>query len=149
MNVLDGSCLIDTNVLIYATTRTDPRHPAAADVLRQARAGGYAANVSGQNLAEVYPALTGPKRKPPDTPQQAGRRIGRLAGRPYLRVLPVDAAVVLRALELCENYGTTRQDYFDMQLVAATTLHGVETVVTENVKDFRHVREVRVVSPFE
>ncbi len=149
MRDLDGRCLIDTNVLLYATSEDDPRHARAMEVMHAARAGEFEALISVQNLAEMYPNLTGPKRRPPDSPQQARTKIEAISRLRYVRVIPVDEATIHSALELCEQYSVRRQDYFDMQLVASMLLHDVPTLVTENVRDFKHVRELRVVNPFE
>ena len=149
MPPLSGRCLLDTSVLIYATTADDPRHAKALDLFNRARAGEFDAIVSVQNLAEVYPNLTGPKRKPRDPPALARRKIESIACLRFVQVLPVTDAVLLAALQLCERHGVTRQDYFDMQLAAAMQLNQVPTLVTENASDFPKIAGLRVVDPFE
>lgn len=149
MPALAGKCLIDTNVLIYATVRDDARYAAATDVLDQARAGMFEAAVSVQNLAEMYPNLTGPKRKPPDPPELARRKIESIARLGFIQVLWLDEPVLLKSLELCEQYDVHRQDYFDIQLVATMLVHGIRTVVTENSGDFEAVEEIAVINPFD
>ncbi len=149
MPKLAGRCLLDTNVLIYATTRDDPRHVAAMELFERARAEEFDAIISVQNLAEMYPNLTGPKRKPPDPPALARRKIESIAGLRFVEVLPVTEAVLLAALELCERHGTTRQDYFDMQLAAAMRANQVPTLLTENTADFPRIEGIRVIDPFK
>ena len=149
MPTLSGRCLIDTNVLLYATLRDDPRHEAAMSVIEQARAGAFDMCVSVQNLAEMYPNLTGRKRRPPDSPQLARRKIESIARLRFVQLIPVDDSVILKTLELCEDYGVRRQDYFDMQIVAAMLINNVPTLATENATDFRVVKEIRTVNPFD
>lgn len=145
---LSGRCLLDTNILIYATVEDDPRHAAAADLFQRASDGGFDAFVSVQNLAEMYPNLTGPKRKPPDSPELARRKIESIARLPFIEVLPVTDAVLIAALALCERYGIRRQDIFDMQLAATMKLNNVPTLLTENTADFPAIAGIRVVDPF-
>lgn len=150
MRVLpSGKCLLDTNVLIYATSRDDPRHARTVEIFEQARSGAMEAYVSTQNLAEMYPNLTGPKRRPPDSPRLASQKIDSIGRLQNLRVLGIGWAVIEKALELCTKYDVRRQDYFDMQLVAAMMLNGIPTLISENVKDFAAVKEIEAVNPFE
>lgn len=148
MRGLAGKCLIDTNILIYATYRDDPRFDIATAVISAARKRQFEALVSVQNLAEMYPKLTGSKRKHPDSPALARAKIDSIARLGFVQVLPVDEAVVDLALELCEQHVVRRQDYFDMQLAATMLVHGVRIIVTENTSDFEKVSAIRAVNPF-
>ncbi len=143
-----GSYLIDSNVLIYATLANDPRHAVALVVLEMRRIKGNSAYISVQNLAEMYPNLTGPKNQPPDTPEIAGKKIEAIACLDGVTVLPVTAEVVRHTLKLCEKHGVLRQNYFDWQLVALMELEGIRTLVTENVSDFMCAASIKVWNPF-
>lgn len=145
---LKGSFLIDTNVLIYATLGADPRFAAARKVIDARLKESARAYVSAQNLSEMYANLTGPKTNPSDSPEAAREKIEAIAGLHRLTILPVTREVVARALELCQEHSVTRQRYFDMQLVAAMQIAGVDTVVTENSSDFDGVEGLVVVNPF-
>jgi predicted nucleic acid-binding protein len=149
MRKLSGRCLLDTNVLIYATTRDDPRHEAAIGLFERARVGEFDAVISVQNLAEMYPNLTGPKRKPPDSPELARQKIESIARLQFIEVFPITDAVLFVALTLCEQHGITRQDYFDMQLAAAMQVNGVPTLLTENASDFPRIEGIRAIDPFK
>jgi predicted nucleic acid-binding protein len=140
--------LLDTSVLIYATLSEDPRSERARAVLSSARPKKRSLYVSVQNLAEMFPNLTGPKMSVPDSPRQAREKIAALASLPGIQVLPVTPDVVLQALELCERYGITRQRYFDMQLAAIMIVNGIDTLLTENVRDFQIIQEIHTVNPF-
>jgi predicted nucleic acid-binding protein len=73
MQTADRRALIGTNVLIYATLRDDPRFARSQELLiaplPEARC------VPVQNLAEMYPNLTGPKMIHPDDPSVARAKI--------------------------------------------------------------------------
>jgi predicted nucleic acid-binding protein len=150
MNVdrVRGKILLDTNVLIYATLSGDSRHTSACEILEMRNRKGVEVFVSIQNLAEMYPNLTGPKNEPPDSPAVARAKIRSIASLPGITVLPMTMETISRALELCERYGRTRQDYFDMQLGALMLEEGIETVITENTADFKMVEGIKALNPF-
>lgn len=150
MNVkrLSGRLLIDTNVLIYATLAADARHQQAQKILSLRNYSGIEMFVSVQNLAEMYPNLTGPKNQPPDSPSLAREKIlsfSRLRG---ITVLPLTMESVQHALDLCVTGNVTRQNYFDRQLVALMLREGIPTIITENVKDFAGIEGIRAINPF-
>jgi len=146
MGTADPRVLLDTNVLIYATLEEDPRFERSRDLL--VGTGRGERYVSVQNLAEMYPNLTGPKMQPPDAPAAARAKILSIASLPTLQVLPLTGDVQAIALELCEKYGITRQRYFDAQLVATMMAHGIRTLLTENDRDFKDMSEIQAVNPF-
>lgn len=123
---------IDTNVLIYATLERDPRFQKAFDILTGRGEYGDRLFVSVQNLAEMYPNLTGPKMEIPDSPVVAREKILSIAGLPYLTVLPVTLEIQREALALCEEYGIRMQRYFDMQIAATMVCNEIDTILTEN-----------------
>ena len=145
---LAGRVLVDTNVLIYATLSSDPRHERARFVLEQRLRADVEMFVSVQNLAEMYPNLTGPKNQPPDSPALARDKIRSIARLRGVTVLPTTSDTALRALDLCVAAGLTRQTYFDAQLAAVMLREGIPTIVTENVADFARFKGVRAVDPF-
>lgn len=150
MNVeeLSGRVLIDTNVLIYAPLRGDFRHEAARAVLDLRHREGVELYVSVQNLAEMYPNLTGPKNNPPDSSEVARAKIDSIASLDRLTVLPLHASITRKALHLCAFHFISRQRYFDMQLVASMVDAGIEVLLTENVIDFDSIKGIRAISPF-
>jgi predicted nucleic acid-binding protein len=138
--------LIDTNVLIYATLQGDPRFERARELLLSK--GKYERYVSVQNLAEMYPNLTGPRMQPPDEPAVARAKILSIASLPTLQVLPLTGDVQAIALELCEKYAITRQRYSGAQLAATMVFYGIRTLLTENNADFKGMSELRALNPF-
>ncbi|MDQ8209178.1 PIN domain-containing protein [Coraliomargarita algicola] len=145
---LMGRVLVDTNVLIYATLAGDDRHEQARDVLDLRFREGLELCVSVQNLAEMYPNLTGPKNNPPDSPELARTKIDSIAGLDFLTVLPLSLSITRRALRLCETYSIRRQQYFDMQLVGTMLEEGISFLLTEKVKDFKPIKGIRAINPF-
>ena len=139
---------IDTNILIYATLKQDPRFEASQRLLLGKENTAAKGFISVQNLAEMYPNLTGPKMSIPDTPPLARAKILSLASLPSLTVLPVTLEIQRRALELCERYGVLKQRYFDMQIVASMVIYGISILYTENVTGFQQITEIEARKPF-
>lgn len=143
-----GKILIDTNILIYATLEDDPRFMKSQEILFGSSDPSIERYISVQNLAEMYPNITGPKMSVPDSPVLARRKILSIAHLPVLSVLPLTIEVQLTALELCERYGIVKQSYFDMQLVATMLIYGIPTIVTENLRDFDKIQEITAINPY-
>ena len=146
MKAAEGRVLIDTNILIYATLENDPRFERSRELLLAPDA--RERYISVQNLAEMYPNLTGPKMEQPDEPAVAETKILSIASLPGLTVLPLTGDVVSIALELCAKYRITRQRYYDAQLVATMMVHGIRTLLTENDRDFEAITEIQAANPF-
>lgn len=145
---LTGRVLVDTNVLIYATLAADPRHRRAQEVLALRHRAAVEMFVSVQNLAEMYPNLTGPKNQPPDSPALAREKIQAISRLRGLTVLPLTLDSVNRALDLCAAGGIIRQKYFDHQLAALMIREDIPVVLTENDKDFNGIEGITPFNPF-
>ncbi|MEI6388621.1 MAG: type II toxin-antitoxin system VapC family toxin [Spirochaetota bacterium] len=126
----ESRILIDTNILIYATLENDSRFARSREVLLAQD--DRERFVSVQNLAEMYPDLTGPKMEKPDDPATARAKIQSIAALACLQVLPLTADVQSVARELCEKHGITRQHYCDAQIAATMIVHGIGSIITEN-----------------
>ncbi len=145
---LSGRILIDTNVLLYATLAGDSRHARAREVLALRHRPEVALFISVQNLAELYPNLTGPKTQPPNSPELAREKIRSLSRLRGLNVLPLTLESVHRALDICVAGKVTRQHYFDRQLAALMNRERIPIILTENVKDFLDIEGITPLDPF-
>jgi predicted nucleic acid-binding protein len=145
---LTGRVLVDTNVLIYATLANDRRHQQAREVLALRHRPEIEMFVSVQNLAEIYPNLTGPKNQPPDSPALAREKIRSLSRLRGLNVLPLTLETVRHALDLCVTGHITRQNYFDRQIAALMLREGIPVIITENAGDFVGIEGITPLNPF-
>lgn len=143
-----GRVLVDTNVLIYATLAADPRHARSREVLALRHRPAIELFVSVQNLAEMYPNLTGPKNQPPDSPDMAREKIRSISRLRGLNVLPLTLESIHHALDLCVAGDISRQNYFDRQLAALMLREAIPVILTENVRDFAGIQGVTPVNPF-
>lgn len=150
MNVddLTGRILLDTNVLIYATLTGDPRHQRAKEMLALRQRQRVQLFISVQNLAEMYPNLTGPKNQPPDSPEIARNKIDALSRLRGLSVVPLTLETVQSALDLAAQGNVTRQAYFDRQLAALMLRLDIPIILTENTKDFMNISGITPLNPF-
>ena len=145
---LTGRILVDTNVLIYATLAGDSRHGVAKEVLALRHRPEVELFISVQNLAEMYPNLTGPKNQPSDSPTVAREKILSISGLRGLTVLPLTLETTRHALDLCVDGGVTRQNYFDRQLAALMIREAIPTILTENISDFSGIHGINAINPF-
>lgn len=150
MNVeeLRGRILVDTNVLIYATLKADLRNDRALRVLEQRHRRDVEMYVSVQNLAEMYPNLTGPKNQPSDSPTIARDKILSISRLRGLTILPLTFDGVRDALDLCVRGNVTRQSYFDRQLASLMLRENIPLIVTENTKDFMSMDGITPINLF-
>lgn len=145
---LRGRVLVDTNALLYATLAGDSRHERAWEVLAKRHRPEVSMFLSVQNLAEMYPNLTGPKNQPPDSPDLARRKILSLARLRGPTALPLTPETTLMALDLCVAAGITRQAYFDRQLAALMLREGIPVILTENAPDWHGIDGITAINPF-
>jgi predicted nucleic acid-binding protein len=97
-----------------------------------------------QNLCEFFFVVT-EKVERPLVLKRAERIIQAILTVPRWQVLDRGEATVLRAIELVRN---KRVPFWDA-LIAATMLENrVDTILTENTRDFRKVSGVRAINPF-
>ena len=142
--------LLDTNVLVHAHAARSPFHAMARRVRDHAVEGTLNACVSPQVLCEFYAVCTNEKlMQPPLTPAQARHEVLAYWASPHLRkIVPSDSAV-RQLLDLMAKHRVKGPDIFDTFLVATMLEHGVDTIYTQNTKDFTlYGKTVQVVNPF-
>ena len=124
--------LIDTNIAVHARDGT----PAVLDKLKE-HVGSVV--LSALCLAELQ---RGSRRDPSLGPS---RRDGLTLLRRVLPVLPFDEAAADRYGRLIERYGWVRGRDFD-RMIAAHALSLGATLVTDNEKDFRDIKDLYLVN---
>jgi predicted nucleic acid-binding protein len=134
--------IADTNVLVYAVDRSEPRKQALAIEVLARLGTARRLVVTSQVLGEFYRVAT--RRIPaPLDPITAAVRVERLAE--HVRVLAVDARVVLLAVRIATMRGMS---YWDAQLVATAKVHGVPIVLSEDFSHHGEIDGVRFLDPF-
>ncbi len=148
LTVPDEPVLLDTNVLVYASNADAPVHERALAIVERALAGELDAALTPQVLAEYLAVVTDPRRlEHPIAPRDAQGQVDALLDGP-MRLLTLGDATTRRLAELAAAYDVRAQRLYDLHLVATMLAHGVLTIYTANVRDFRRYDEVTAIDPF-
>lgn len=132
--ISDDPALVDTNIVVYAHDPAEAdRHQEAVERIA-ALSGTGRLVLSAQVLNEFCSVMMRGNRPAPLSPQQAAEVVRDLAI--AAEVIPISAAITLRALEAMPRYGPS---FWDALIWAAAVENAVTTVYTE---DFRHGRVV-------
>ncbi|HIC90928.1 MAG TPA: PIN domain-containing protein [Syntrophaceae bacterium] len=142
--------LLDTNILIYAANRASPFNNKAKALREKAEKGELKVCVSVQNLCEFYAVITDPKRlERPLLPQVAREEVKKYLEAGFISKVYLTEEALKTALELGHKYNIQGQRFFDILLVGTMLNQGIPTIYTVNVNDFKDIKEIKVVNPFE
>ena len=133
--------LIDTNILVYAYGKSEPKHEIAATRLKEAIGSGKA-TLSNQNLAEFSSVMT--QKLGAESSHAELRKIVEWLSK-TTEVIGYDPESVLLALKISEKENI---HFFDSLLIATMTQKGIGTIMTENEKDFQ-IQGITIVNPFK
>ena len=138
----DEKTLVDTNVLVYALQPDSDRQAKAVAFIKDlvTRESGV---VGAQNLAEFCSLATEKFAKTMDF-EQASSFLSEVSK--SLEVISYDENTVAQALKLSYLHDL---HFFDALLAAAMSERGIETIATENEKDFKKIPWLKVVNPFK
>lgn len=138
------SRLIDTNVLVYAYDVSEKsKHQVAKYLLNEIwdYGGGV---VSLQNLSEFFVAVTS-KVDSPIAIADAKTIISDILRSSRWLVIDRQAGTIIKAIEIVKN---TRTPFWDTLIAAYMLEHGIETIITENERDFKKIPGIKVANPF-
>jgi len=140
--------LLDTNILVYAADETSPFHQAAVSLREKGLKGETLLCVCPQVLNEFFAIITDPRRvNNPRTPKEAILEMGKyFHSKSILKIYP-GPNIVKIILDLLKRYEVTRQEIFDLQLVATMLSNNVTRLYTYNQADFLKFKEIEVLSP--
>lgn len=132
---------VDTNVLVYAHDRSEPRKLPVAQALLEELWESRLGRLSTQVLQEFYAVATR-KFDPPMSAEEA-REIVALYGAWPLVI--VDLPLILVASRLGEQH---QLSFWDALIVEAARRAGATRLVTEDLQGGRRVEGVRIENPF-
>lgn len=139
--------LLDTNILVRAAGTKSLGHAKARDLRDRAAAGEMDACVAAQVLAEFYAVVTDPRRfQPALTPAQAQRDLRSYLSSSLRIILPKETTLS-RMLSMVGSRSVRGGRIFDLFLAATMLDNGVETIYTENVRDFEGLTGIEAVNP--
>ena len=141
------SCLVDTNILLRMTRRSDPEHQLVDTALVRLAGQGTIFHYTHQNIAELWNAMTRPivRNGFGLTVADAEREVRAIeAGMSFLP----DSAVVYREWRrIVLQHGVLGVQVHDARLAAAMYVHRVSHILTLNMTDFSRFSGITAVHP--
>jgi toxin-antitoxin system PIN domain toxin len=149
MNTLDERALIDTNVLVYATDTNSSFHEASKQLRDRGFRGEIRLVVTPQILMEFFAVVTSPRRvTSPRSSAEACEEVEKYVRADYIQKLYPDPAALERTLDLLKQYPqVTRQDVFDLFLVATMVANDITRIYTYNQEHFTRFEGIEVLRP--
>ncbi len=135
--------LVDSNVLVYAVNRSSPKHKIAQFFL-QNNTGDL--EVAHQNILEALRVLTHPKFPSPMKIQDALKAIDSIIK--TCRVVYPDGKTYHITLLLIDKNKPVSDQIFDTYLVATALSNEISTIATDNIRDFKKFKEIKLINPF-
>jgi len=142
-----SSCLVDTNVLLRLTRRSDPQHKMVDTALARLAEQATALYFTHQNIAELWNAMTRPvvRNGLGLTVAEAEHEVrGIEAG---MSLLADNEAVYREWRRIVVQYEVSGVQVHDARLAATMYAHGVRHILTLNVEDFRRFPGLTSVHP--
>ena len=131
-----ASCLIDTNILLRITRRSDPHHPLIDAALAQLVEQNTILYYTHQNIAELWNVMTRPVSRNGFglTAAEAEHEVRTVeAG---MNLLPDNESVYREWRRIVVQYDIAGVQVHDARLAAAMLVHHVEHILTLNTADF-------------
>ncbi|MGH6917499.1 MAG: PIN domain-containing protein [Geminicoccaceae bacterium] len=128
----------DSNVLIHAVSRSDPRHPAATELIDRAARGDCRQTL--QSLAECFNVLSRKYRMPALEAYAWVQSFQRL-----FPVVTAEESDLDRAMRAVEDH---RLSFWDAMLWATAKRAGCSVLFSEDVQNGRRLEGILFVDPF-
>lgn len=142
-----ASCLVDTNILLRITRRSDPQHKLVDTALAHLAGQGTTLHYTHQNIAEFWNAMTRPVER-----NGLGLSVGETerevrAIEAGMSLLPDNEAVYREWRRIVLKHSVSGVQVYDARLAAAMYVHGVSHILTLNVADFGRFDGVTALHP--
>ena len=138
-----SSVLIDSNIIIYALNSSSPKNLAAQEYIEGNKQSLY---FSPQNVLETLRILTHSKYVNPMPSTTALACIQSVTK--HLTVISPDLETYEIFLGLIKKHGIGSNQVFDAYLAATALTYGIDTIATDNTKDFNKISGINVFNPF-
>lgn len=135
--------LIDTNILVYAFTDIEPnKQIVAKELLKDLIINNENLNISIQNIVE-FTKTTKVKFSKPVTDKRLNEILSKL--RINFNIITYD----INTIKNIAKYLKDSNDFFDCLLIATMQDYEIDTIITENEKDFKKIKNLKVINPFK
>ena len=142
-----ASCLVDTNILLRITRRSDPQHKLVDTALARLAGQGATLHYTHQNIAELWNAMTRPINR---------NGLGLAVADAEQEVQVVEAGMSLLAdseavyrewRRIVVRYNVSGVQVHDARLAAAMYVRSVSNILTLNVADFSRFAGLSAIHP--
>ena len=138
--------LIDSNILIYAYDKSESIKNAIAEkILEDVFINKKNVAVSTQNLSEFFVNITS-KIEKPIRPIEAYNAIHEISSISNVKTFTIGKQTIINAIGFSIEFNIP---YWDAQIAAVMHENNINTIVTENEKDFKKIPWLRVINPFK
>ena len=135
--------LLDSNILIYAYDRSEAKKHAIAKELVKERWKKEDSVLSIQNLAEFYSVITSKIERPLEIDRAKQIVLDYIDG---FEILRYNEKTIVEAINVQAIY---KIPFWDALIVATMEENSIDTIITENEKDFKKVKWVKTINPFK
>jgi predicted nucleic acid-binding protein len=141
------SCLVDTNILLRITRRSDPQHKIVEAALGSLAGQGTVLHYTAQNIVEMWNAMTRPivRNGLGLTVTEADHEVRAIES--GMKLLPDNAAVYTEWRRIVVQHSVSGVQVHDARLAAAMYVHGVRHILTLNISDFARFEGILAVHP--
>jgi Predicted nucleic acid-binding protein, contains PIN domain len=136
--------LLDSNILVYSINSASPKNQKSRDFIIDNQDNLCVAH---QNILETLRVLTHPKFPNPISSSKAVEAVTSITDN--LKIISPNFETQFVAIELIKKYKIVSDQIFDTYLVSTMLTNDVFTVATDNEKDFRNFKEIKVDNPFK
>jgi predicted nucleic acid-binding protein len=133
--VIDA-CLVDTNVRLRISSRSDPNHPTVDKALSQLAIQGTILHYTHQNIAELWNTMTRPQSRNGFglSVQEVDRHVALIET--GMELLPDRPAVYREWRRIVVQFAVSGVQVHDARLAASMYTHGIMHILTFNESDF-------------
>jgi uncharacterized protein len=149
MSTSNDRALVDTNILVYAADTSSSFHEPSRQLRDRGFRGEIPLVVTPQVLMEFFAVITSPRRvTTPRSPEEARAEVEKYARAANILKMYPDSTALEQTLDLMQQHPqVTRQDIFDLFLVATMMANGVTRIYTFNQQHFTRFAGVEVLTP--
>ena len=138
--------LLDSNILIYSIDKDEnTKHRIAKKIMERCWKKEKTSCLSVQNLSEFYVNST-KFIKTPISDHYANLIVEDIINFPYFKILEINPSTIIRATRISSD---SKVSYWDALIAAVMQENGINTIITENEKDFKKIPSLTVINPFK
>jgi predicted nucleic acid-binding protein len=142
-----ASCLVDTNILLRISRRTDPQHKLVDAALARLAGQGTTLYFTPQNIAELWNAMTRPIVRNGLGLSVTDADLVVQAIESGMNLLPDNESVYREWRRIVVQYSVSGVQVHDARLAAAMYVHHVDHILTLNVTDFSRFTGLTAMHP--